>query len=216
MNRALMEYSPETEVFDAEAQPLGEAESGLFDEVDEMELATGLLDIRGEAELEGFLARLTAKAGRAAGQALNGSTVKALAGLLRSAAKKALPEIDQLSGNHLGGPIGADRRGRPADEAGHYFGLELEGLSAEDQEFEVARSFVRFAGDAARHAVAAQGTASPQGAARTGVLQAARHHAPGLLRTLARPRVFVRDARLAPPPAGRWMRRGRNLIIFNC
>ena len=120
MNRALMDYSPETEVFDAEAHSLGDNESALFDEVHEMELATGLLDIRGAAELDGFLTRLVAGAGKAAGQALNASTIEALASLLRRAANKALPEIDQLPGNDLGGPVGADRRGGPADEAGHY------------------------------------------------------------------------------------------------
>ncbi len=219
MSRALMEYSPETEAFDPVAMSPGELEEEgeLFADVDEMELATGLLDVRGESELDRFLARLIAKAGQAGGQAMDAQTARALAAMLRGAAKRALPVIGQLPGNYLGGPAGADRSGRPADEAGHYFGLELEGLSAEDQEFEVARSFVRFAGDAAQHtAAAAQRAGSTQGAARTGVLQAARHHAPGLLRSLVRPRVTLREARLAPPAAGRWVRRGRHLIIVDC
>lgn len=63
------------------------------------------------------------------------------------------------------------------------FELELEGLSNEDREFEVARRFVRFASDATRRASsAAAAGASPKAAVGNALKQAAYNHAPGLLR----------------------------------
>ena len=48
-----------------------------------------------------------------------------------------------------------------ASSLGGAFGLELEGLSAEDQEFEVARRFVEFAGEAATNAAMSPPNANP-------------------------------------------------------
>jgi hypothetical protein len=67
--------------------------------------------------------------------------------------------------------------------ASNMFELELEGLSNEDREFEVARRFVRFASDATRRASSAAASgASPKAAVGNALKQAAYNHAPGLLR----------------------------------
>ena len=79
----------------------------------------------------------------------------------------------------VGGMIG----GKLASAAGGLFGLELEGLSPQDQEFEVARSFVRFAGAAAKQAAQAPPSVAPQQAARQAVVDAAKKFAPGFVRT---------------------------------
>jgi len=73
--------------------------------------------------------------------------------------------------------------------AAQIFGLELEGLSPEDKEFELTRSFVRLAADAVRHAAAAALPPSvpPQAIASRAATEAARHWAPGLLGAGVRP-----------------------------
>ena len=80
---------------------------------------------------------------------------KTLIGGLKSIAKKALPIAGGALGNFLvpglGGAIGSKLGGM----ASNLFELELEGLSNEDREFEVARRFVQFASDAARKAASA-------------------------------------------------------------
>jgi hypothetical protein len=93
------------------------------------------------------------------------------------------------------------------------FGLELEGMSPQDQEYEVARRIVRLAGAATQQAVAAPSTMAPQDAARAAVVEAARRHAPGLLGAAAKPSTTGPSASAR---SGRWIRRGRTIIIVNC
>jgi hypothetical protein len=207
MNRTLIDYTPETETFEAEAfRDDGSMESAaggsVFSEAEEMELTAELLDAQSEQELDRFLGNLITRAGRAVGSFVRSPTGQALGGILRSAAKQALPIAGRAIGGYLGGSAGARAGAAAGDAAGRVFGLELEGLSPEDGEFEIARSFVRFAGDAVRTA-AALGPAPPHAAARAAVAQAATRHAPGLLRTAQ------------PMMAGRWVRRGRNIVVVN-
>jgi hypothetical protein len=89
------------------------------------------------------------------------------------------------------------------------FGLELEGMSSEDQEFEVARRFVRLAGDAAEVALNAPPNVPPQQVAQTAIAAAAQKHAPGLLNGAAQGRGQPGQMK----PSGRWIRRGRIIIL---
>jgi hypothetical protein len=184
-----------------------------FDEVQEMELAAQLLEVSDEAELDQFLGNLIRSAGRAVGTFVQSPTGRALGGILKGAAKKALPIVGGAIGSAFGGPSGGAIGSRVAAGAGRLFGLELEGLSAEDQEFEVARRYVRFAGAAARKAALTPPSTAPQATARGAVMTAARRHAPGLLRgvTSALP-----TATGGLGHSGRWIRRGRSIIIINC
>ena len=124
-----------------------------------------------EQELDQFLGKLISKVSRTAGSIIRSSAGKALGGILKGAAKKALPIAGPAVGTYFGGPAGGAIGGKLASAAGRIFGLELEGMSGEDQEFEVARRFVRLAASAAQKAAAA----------RSAVAAAARRHAPGLL-----------------------------------
>ncbi|MGH7520870.1 MAG: hypothetical protein ACREMI_06300 [Gemmatimonadales bacterium] len=63
-----------------------ESETGL-DEVDEMDLAAELLGVSDEAELDQFFGKLIKKAGKF----LKSPTGKALGGILKNVARKALP-----------------------------------------------------------------------------------------------------------------------------
>lgn len=170
--------SYETEfTFDGEAEfegDFGYETDSPFNEVEEMEMAALLLEITDEAELDQFLGSLIKKAGRAAGKFMKSGVGRAIGGLLKGAAQQALPII----GTAIGGPFG----GQLASTAGGVFGLELEGLSPQDQEFEVARRFVRFAGSAAKKAAQASPNVPPRQAARKAVVSAARKHAPGLIK----------------------------------
>ncbi len=191
IDRTQLEYSPELENYEHEQYEqyeqyeFGEtewnAETGVFSEAQAMELAAELLEVGSEAELEQFLGDLIKKAGQAAGQFIKSPVGQQLGGLLKGAAKQALPMVGSAIGGYFGGSGGAKIGSQVASTAGRIFGLELEGLSMEDQEFEAAKSFVQFAGQAAKNAAAAPPTANPKAIAQQAATAAARQLAPGLL-----------------------------------
>ena len=117
----------------------GLAGEGPFSEESEMNLATQLLEVIDEQEMDQFLGNLIKKATSAAGRFFATPAGQALKGILKNAAKKALPVVGGALGSMVGGPAGGMLGGKLASMAGKYFGLELEGLSDEDQAFEVAR-----------------------------------------------------------------------------
>lgn len=209
---ATNEFDPELDEFEYgnTSEYTGEPElESPFDEAQEMELAADLLEVMDEAALDQFLGNLMRRASQATGSLLQTSTGRALGGILKGAARKALPHLGRAIGTYISGSNGGDIGARLASQAGRAFGLELEGLSPEDQEYELARRYVRFAGSAAQRA-ATMNSASPQRAARNATAAAARQHAPGLLR---------KTQDLAPSSgrrdSGRWLRRGRTVIIVN-
>jgi len=102
-----MEYNPETELM-PEAFEYGETEwpgetgeSGVFSETEEMELAAELLGVASEQELDRFLGSLIQRAGRAVGQFVKSPTGQALGGILKGAAKQALPVVGSALGGYL-------------------------------------------------------------------------------------------------------------------
>jgi hypothetical protein len=90
-------------------------------------------------------------------------------------------------------------------------GLELEGLSPQDQEFEAARQFTRFAGAAWRNAIVAPPTGPAAVQARAAVQAAAQQHAPGLLAALEAGAPHSSNGAGA---SGRWVRRGDVVELF--
>ncbi len=194
----LDEMEPEAFESDASSSFEAGAEDMPFGETEEMELAAQLLEITGEDELDGFLGSLIA---RATGGARRLASSPELRGLLRKAAKSALPMIGGAAGNLIAPGAGGAIGGKLAAAAGNLFGLELEGLSPEDQEFEVARRLVRFAGAGARNAGRFRRGGSRSLVARRALGAAARRHAPGFLRrrrpSRPRPRPFG-GVRVAP------------------
>lgn len=200
----------EAEAFEANGQGLvgfGELESPLS-EIQEMELAAELLEAETEQELEQFIGSVMNAVGGAARRFVASDTGRALGGILRGAARQALPVVGRAVGQWFapgrGGALGADI----AVRSGRLFGLELEGLSPEDKEFEVARQFVRFAASATKQIKQAPRGAPPAQAARAAAARAARLYAPGLL-----PRLRGRSG-LLWPRSGRWERRGRTIVLY--
>jgi hypothetical protein len=197
---------------EAEFSDYMQAESP-FEEVDEMELAATLLEVTDEAELEQFLGNLFRRARQAIRKGLSSPVGRALGGILKGAAKQALPMVSGALGSAIGGPAGAALSDQLTSAAGEVFGLELEGMSPEDQEFEVARQFVRFAGSAVQNAAEVPPNTPPQEAAQAAAVAAAQQHAPGLLRATGPAASSRKSGR---PHSGRWIRRGRNIILINC
>lgn len=159
---------------------------GVLNENEVMELTHELLSISNEMELDRFLGKMFKKVGGAVRTFARSPIGKMVGGALKTVAKKALPIAGKALGTMVGGPIGGMIGGKLAGVAGKAFGLELEGLSAEDREFEVGQAFVRFAADATKRAANLMSTKPGMPAAqvaRTALTNSARHYAPGLFRT---------------------------------
>lgn len=182
-----------------------------FSEAEEMELAAELLSITNEGELDQFIGKLLKKAGRAAGKFIKSPIGKQLGGIIKGAAKTALPMLGSTVGNFLLPGVGGMIGGKLASSAGSMFGLELEGLSQEDQEFEVARQIVRFGGAAANNAANVSPNTPPPQAAQTAAVTAAQQYAPGLLQANAG---AGRKGKCRHPRSGRWVRNGNNIVII--
>lgn len=219
IDRTQMEYSPETEFeseqFESEQFEYGEGEWGeVFSEAELMEVAAELLEVTDEAELDQFLGNLIKKAGSAIGKVVKSPVGQAIGGILKGAAKKALPIAGGALGGWVGGPLGAKIGSGLASAAGKALGLELEALSPEDREFEGAKQFVRFAGEAVKNAAAAPPTANPKAVANAAAAAAARKHAPGLLTGAAGAAIPPSAMALGRGRSGRWVRRGNRIVLF--
>lgn len=186
----------------------------------EMELAHELLNVSNEQELNHFLGKLIKGVGKGISAFAKSGVGKALGGALKSVAKTALPLVGKAAGTFFGGPLGGMVGGKLGSMASNLFELELEGLSPEDREFEVARAYVRFANEAINNTnnLSRQYTNSnPQTLVRTAINQAATTHAPGLVkssggRALA-PTGGNSQAWRGLPQSGTWSRRGRVIIL---
>ena len=206
--------------FEAEGFEFGQAEtpvhgeSEVFGETEQMELASELLEVTSEAELDRFLGDLIGRAGRAIGKFVRSPEGQAIGGILKGAAKQVLPGIGSAVGSYFGGPTGAKLGGDVASAAGRAFGLELEGLSGEDRDFEVARRYVSFAGEAVKNMASAPSGLDPRTAANAAAVAAARTYAPGLLS----PRQAGGESQTSSPfpggHSGRWMRRGNKIVLY--
>ncbi|HNO75929.1 hypothetical protein [Nitrosomonas mobilis] len=199
----------ENEQFENEQFEFEETEWGeVFNESEVMELAAELMDVTNEEELDLFLGKLIKKAGSAIKKVVKSPIGRAVGGVLKGVAKKALPIAGGALGTYFGGPLGAKIGSGLASAAGKALGLELEALSQEDREFEGGKQFVRFAANTVKNAVSAPTSIDPRRAAQTAVAKAAQKYAPVLLGASA-------SASMGKGRSGRWIRRGRNIIILN-
>jgi uncharacterized protein (DUF697 family) len=177
--------TPETEQF------LGQLVGGLFGggelesplgEMTEMQLASEVLEITNEAELDRFLGNVFRNVAKTVGGIVRSPVGRALGGALKNVAKTALPAVGGALGTFVAPGIGTALGSKLGSMASNLFEVELEGLNEQEAEFEVARRYVRLAGAAARHAATAPPQAPPKAVAKAALTAAARQHAPGLLR----------------------------------
>jgi hypothetical protein len=193
------EYQGENFEFQAEQE-------GVFGENELNELAAELLAVSNEQELNHFLGDLIKKAGSAVGKFVKSPLGQQLGGMLKDVAGKALPMAGAALGNLVVPGVGGIVGGKLASMAGNAFGLELEGLSQEDREWEVAKQFVRLAGDATKTAVNAA-TPNPAEAAKQAITQATARFAPGLA-------PGATASTNGGAHSGRWIRRGGKIVIY--
>jgi hypothetical protein len=216
MRSPLTDYNPELEVFQGEQpETLRQFENEVLSETEEMELASELLDVGNERQFDRFLGDLVDKIGKGAGSALHSPAARSIGDILKGVVTSAIP----------GGVVDAGLGNTLASMAEKTFGLELEGLSHEDREFEAARRYVRFAGNAIGRTARMPRGSNPTKAARQAAAQAARRYAPGLARRYAQGQAQSGAQGSAPFPQlvvngphqrGQWYRNGRNVIIVNC
>jgi hypothetical protein len=203
IDRALFEFEAE-----------GQTAEGGFSDNRELALAGELLEIDSEEELDQFLGKLVSGAVRAGRAFMKSDAGRAVGGLLKTAAKKALPQIGQAVGDYFVPGAGGAAGAKAGAFVGKALGLELEGLSGEDRQFEVSRAFVRFADEVARSAAAAPPSVPPAVAASRAASVAAARHLPGLA-----PVVKHMRPPGGPPTtgrrSGRWVRRGSSIVLFN-
>jgi hypothetical protein len=214
------EYGLDPEVFGQEVY--GETQwEGSLSEEEEIDLANELLSLSSEDELDQFLGKVFKKVGRGFK-----TVFKPLGKVLKPLAKTLLPIAGKAAGTFFGGPLGGAIGGKLGSLATNLFEVDFESMDPEVQDLEVARRFVRLASTAAQNAAAAPPTANPVAAARSAVASAARIHAPGLLKR-GLPGAGAAPAlsgAVAPPCAcngrgphrhqGRWIRRGRQVVIL--
>lgn len=182
---------------------------------EEAALAAELLEAAHHDELDQFLGGLIRKAASAAKGFASSSTGKALGGVLKSAARQVLPQAGRIIGDAVlpgtGGNLG--------QRAGQWLGgqFEGEGLSEEDRDLEVARAIVRVGQQATRKAVAAGPSAPPVPTAVNALVSAANRNLPALvpaIRAAAGPRTGATASTASFGATGRWVRRGRRIVVL--
>jgi hypothetical protein len=204
---------------------LGEHTTGELTEAQEMELASHFLEVTNEEELEQFLGdlfnRAKAAAGdiyAAAGRAYNSDLVQSqVIPALKRAARSYGPGLAGRAAERVLGPgSGTWAQSGAQWAADRWLKEELEGLSGEDREFELARRYIRLAMESLQRALQTPPRVPPPVAARIAISEAARKHAPGLV-----PIVPQLVGGAAAPAAGangatssgRWVRRGSTVVI---
>lgn len=113
----------------------------------DIEQVSRLLDVTNESELDAFLRRLIDDAARASGRPLSTGSARTVLELAKRTAEQTMPTLATARGADMG-PIPQGRES-PVATAARVFGLELEGLSAEDRDFEIGGQLVRFVQSAA-------------------------------------------------------------------
>jgi uncharacterized protein (DUF697 family) len=171
--------------------PLGALGGALgipLSEAQEMELASELLGVGSEQELEQFLGDIFKGVVKAVGGAINSPVGQALGGVLKNVAKAALPAVGGALGSFVAPGVGTAIGSQLGSMAGGLFEMESE-AGAEQAEFEVARNFVRLSASAAQKAATAPAHLPPNQVARGAVVQAARQIMPAALGAPAAPGV---------------------------
>ena len=215
IDRTQLEYAAEmpgfeTEQFEFEGE-WGNERGGVLSEAEEYELATELLGVASEDELDQFLGDLIKKVAKGAGKLVRSPVGQAVGGVLKGVAKKAIPLAGGALGAMVGGPIGAKIGSGLASAAGGALGLESEALAQEDQELEGAKQFVRLAADTVKKAAKASPAADPRSVAQSAAISAARQLAPGLLKQGGGANTGGAAGR---GQSGRWVRRGHTIVLY--
>ncbi|MDN2713736.1 hypothetical protein [Janthinobacterium sp. SUN120] len=176
----------------------------LFSEEEELQLAMELLEVSSEEELEQFLGNVFKSVWK--GVKKVGATIakvaKPLGGALKAVAKTALPFVGGALGSMIPIPgVGTALGSALGRAASNALELELEAAAPVDRELELARRFVRIAGQAARLAADGDGSARAVESALTRALHQQLPH-------------FRSAAPQGEEESGRWRRRGNRIVVM--
>ena len=101
----------EAEQFEFAQAETPSGETGeVFGETEQMELASELLEVTNEAELDRFLGRPHRPRGPSVGKFIKSPEGQAIGGILKGAAKQVLPAIGSAVGGYFGGATGRKAR----------------------------------------------------------------------------------------------------------
>jgi hypothetical protein len=202
----LEHYEDEGVVGESGVGPIGSE----LTESQELALASEVLEIASEAELEEFLGDLWNGTKAAASRVYNSAAVQKALPYAKAVGAKVLPvaagKLADLAWKGSGDFVKAGA-GALIDQ---WLKEELEGLSAEDRELALARRYVRFAHDALLRAARTPERVPPRVAGQVAVRDAARSHIPGVVPFLAQ---LNGGSPAGEPAAGRWVRRGSTIEI---
>ena len=176
----------------------------VFSEEEEMQLAMELLEVASEEELEQFLGNVFKSVWK--GVKKVGSTIakvaKPLGGALKAVAKTALPFVGGALGSMIPIPgVGTALGSALGRAASNALELEMENAAPADRELELARRFVRIAGQAARLAGDSDGSTRAVESALTRALHQQLPH-------------FRSPAPQQEDESGRWRRRGNRIVVM--
>ncbi len=195
----------EAEPFRYEAESAYETEGEYpMSEAEEVELAMELMSVSSEAELDQFLGKFLKKAWQGVKK-----VAKPFAGALKGLAKKALPFVGGALGSLIPIPgVGTAVGSALGGALSKALELETQGLELEDQEFEMARRFVRIASTAVQNVASAPEGMSDEAVVNEALTSATRQHVPGLK---------YGSGTGAPGGSiqGKWLRRGRHILVLN-
>ena len=176
----------------------------VFGEEEELQLAMELLEVASEEELEQFLGNVFKSVWK--GVKKVGSTIakvaKPLGGALKAMAKTALPFVGGALGSMIPIPgVGTALGSALGRAASNALELEMAAEAPADRELELARRFVRIAGQAARLAADGDGSARAVESALTRALHQQLPH-------------FRSPAPQQEEESGRWRRRGNRIVVM--
>ena len=176
----------------------------VFSEEEELQLAMELLEVASEEELEQFLGNVFKSVWK--GVKKVGATIakvaKPLGGALKAVAKTALPFVGGALGSMIPIPgVGTALGSALGRAASNALELEMENAAPADRELELARRFVRIAGQAARLAGDSAGSTRAVESALTRALHQQLPH-------------FRSPAPQQEDESGRWRRRGNRIVVM--
>ena len=176
----------------------------VFSEEEEMQLAMELLEVASEEELDQFLGNVFKSVWK--GVKKVGATIakvaKPLGGALKAVAKTALPFVGGALGSMIPIPgVGTALGSALGRAASNALELEMENAAPADRELELARRFVRIAGQAARLAGDSDGSTRAVESALTRALHQQLPH-------------FRSPAPQQEDESGRWRRRGNRIVVM--
>lgn len=176
-----------------------------------LELAAELLS------MDQFLGGLFKKIGRGlkkVGRFVGKRVLPVLGKGLKALGKAALPVVGKALGSFIPIPgVGTAIGGALGRAAANALELEFAELPREEQEFEMARRFVRIAGTAAQQAALAPPSMDPQTVVKSALITAARKHV-GNLPNIPMAGNMITGGSSRSAHSGRWVRRGGEIVVL--